>query len=42
METKGEATKAFENLRNQLDKVTEEKRRARTTVQRIIDLLKDE
>lgn len=41
MEVKGEATKTFENLQVQLDRVTEEKRRARTTVQRIIDLLKE-
>lgn len=41
LETKGEATGTFENLRAEIDRATEEKRKARTTAQRIIDLLKD-
>lgn len=42
LEPKGEATGTFENLHAAMDKATEEKRKARTTAQRIIDLLKDD
>jgi hypothetical protein len=41
LETKGEATKTIENLSSRINQATEEKRKARTTAQRIIDLLKE-
>jgi hypothetical protein len=39
---KGEATGTFENVRAMVDRATEEKRKTRTILQRVVGLMKDD